>query len=210
MVLLSGGSLILTLFFTMIMSLVLGCGLPATAAYALVAILIAPSLIQMGIAEIPAHFFVFYFAIISAVTPPIALASLSASSIAESNFWKTAWEATKLAMTGFILPFLFIWNPILNLRHMDLFLGLMVILSILLGSMALSSTTYGYYLQPLGKAERIRLLLATLILFGFAFTHYHVLFFIGLVLFILETVKQINWKSNTGPADNSLAPGKSG
>ena len=112
----SFGIPLVTLFFTMLLSIILGMGLPASGAYALVAILIAPGLIAMGMEDIRAHFFAFYFSIVSAVTPPVALGSLAASSIAGANYMRTSWEAFKLSLPNFITPFLIVYNPVFLLR----------------------------------------------------------------------------------------------
>lgn len=112
----SGGNLAIALVITMLVSLLLGCGVPTTAAYSLVAIVVVPSLVKMGVLEISAHFFAFYFAIISALTPPVALAALAGAGIAGASYWKTAKNAFKLAISGFIIPYLIISDPVLLLR----------------------------------------------------------------------------------------------
>jgi len=190
----SGGLLVPTLFFTMLLCILLGCGLPTSAAYALVAILIAPSLIQMGLNEISAHFFVFYFAIVAAVTPPIALASMAAASIAGSDFWKTGLEAFKMSLPGFILPFLFVFNPILLLQSMDRMIGLAVLISVMVSLVLLSSAIYGYFIKDLVVIERIWQIIPAAFLFGFAFSHHYSLFFIGLAIFVFDIFRQLNYK----------------
>ncbi len=113
---LSGGHLIIALLITMVVSIVLGCGVPPVAAYALVAIVAVPSIINMGVPPMAAHFFCFYFSIISALTPPVALGALAAAGIAEANYFKTAVQSFKLAISGFIIPYLIVFNPIMNLK----------------------------------------------------------------------------------------------
>ena len=90
--LLSGGNLVVALILTMIVSLLLGCGVPTSAAYSLVAIVVIPSLIRMGVDPLAAHFFAFYFAVISAVTPPVALAALAGAGIAGAGFMRPRWR----------------------------------------------------------------------------------------------------------------------
>ena len=160
----------LTLFFTMILSLILGLGLPATAAYAMVAILIAPGLVQMGIEDIRAHFFAFYFAIISSVTPPVALASLAASSIAQSPFFRTSLGAFKLSLPNFIIPFLIIMNPAFLLRpETEFWSGLLSLVMALAAMILLASAIYNFLAGPLVPFERIGLFLAAIGLFVFCF-----------------------------------------
>ena len=104
-------SLLLILVMLMLASILLGMGLPTTPAYLILAVLGAPALIRIGIEPLPAHMFVFYFGAISMITPPVALAVYAASSIAKSNFWKTAWSAVLLGLSGFIIPYMFVYNP---------------------------------------------------------------------------------------------------
>lgn len=109
---LAGDSLFLLLVITMIAAILLGLGMPTPAAYLIVAILLAPTLVQHGnIPEINAHFFVFYYAILSAITPPIAVGIIISSSIANSSFWRTSLEALAIGVPLFILPFSFVYYP---------------------------------------------------------------------------------------------------
>lgn len=109
---LSGGVLLVALFLAMVICIVLGLGMPTVAAYTIVALLVAPALIEgFGLARLPVHYFVFYAAILSGITPPIAIAVVVASGIAEANFWSAAFEAVKIAAPLFILPFALIYNP---------------------------------------------------------------------------------------------------
>ena len=108
---LSAGSKFLALFFTMIVCLILGMGVPTTAAYVLAASVAGPALVKLGVVSLAAHLFVFYFAIISAITPPVCAAVYAAAAIARSNWWKTGWLAVRMGLAGFIAPFLFIYRP---------------------------------------------------------------------------------------------------
>lgn len=109
---LSGGVLIIALVLAMIICIILGLGMPTVAAYTIVALLVAPALIEgFGLARLPVHYFVFYAAILSGITPPIAIAVVVTTGIAQSNFWASALEAVKIAAPLFILPFAFIYNP---------------------------------------------------------------------------------------------------
>jgi TRAP transporter 4TM/12TM fusion protein len=112
---LSGGSLIPALILTMIAGLILGMGLPTTPAYIVQAALLIPALITMGIVPIAAHMFAFYFAIISAITPPVALASYAAAGVARADVMRTGWTAMKLGATAYIVPFMFVFSPALLL-----------------------------------------------------------------------------------------------
>jgi TRAP transporter 4TM/12TM fusion protein len=167
----SFGIVPLVLFFTMILSLILGLGLPAAAAYSLVAILIAPGLVQMGFEPIRVHFFAFYFAIISAVTPPVALGALAASTIAESGFMKTGLEAFKLSLPNFIMPFLIIYNPVfLLLPETTLVAGVISIVTAAAGMVLLTASIYKYLRSHLMNWERLLLFLSSISLFTYCAT----------------------------------------
>lgn len=108
----SGGVMAAAVILAMIISIILGLGMPTAAAYLVVALLVAPSLInQFNVPELAAHFFVFYCAILAAITPPIATSVAVGTGIAGSNFWRTAEEAIKLSLPLFILPFSFVYHP---------------------------------------------------------------------------------------------------
>lgn len=109
---LSGGVLIVALLLAMLICIILGLGMPTVAAYTIVALLVAPALIEgFGLARLPVHYFVFYAAILSGITPPIAIAVVVTTGIAQSNFWMSAFEAIKISAPLFVLPFTFIYNP---------------------------------------------------------------------------------------------------
>jgi TRAP transporter 4TM/12TM fusion protein len=107
----AGTSEFLALVFAMGIAIILGMGLPTTAAYAVAASVVAPGLIQMGIQPLVAHFFVFYFACVSAITPPVALASYAASGISGSDPMKTAVTSFRLGIAAYIVPFMFFYTP---------------------------------------------------------------------------------------------------
>ena len=114
---LSQGNLLLTMFFTMITSLILGMGVPTTANYIITSTIAAPALLQLGVIPIAAHLFVFYFGIIADLTPPVALAAYAGAAIARANPFKTGVVATRLAVGAFILPYIFVVAPQLLLVH---------------------------------------------------------------------------------------------
>ena len=112
----SAQSIWLALFLTMIASLVLGCGLPTTAAYIVLATLAVPALGKLGVPLLAAHLFVFYFGCISTITPPVALSAYAAGAIAEANPNKVGWTAFKFGLVSFIIPFMWIAGPGLLLQ----------------------------------------------------------------------------------------------
>lgn len=108
---LTGGNLFLTLVLAMLVTIVLGMGLPTVAAYAITGAVIAPALTRLGVDPMAAHLFVLYFAAMSAITPPVSLASFAAAAVANAPVWPVAMTALKLGAAGFIVPYLFIYRP---------------------------------------------------------------------------------------------------
>lgn len=106
----ANGRLLIGLLLAMVTSLILGMGLPTSAAYMILAILVGPALVDMGASLISAHLFLLYFGALSTITPPVALSTFAAAGIAEADTWKTGIEAMKLAITGFVIPFVFVFS----------------------------------------------------------------------------------------------------
>ncbi len=107
---LAEASQLLALFFAMCIAILLGMGMPTTAAYAVAASVVAPGLVELGIPQLTAHFFVFYFAVLSAITPPVALASYAAAGISGANPMETSVASFKIGIAAFIVPFMFFYN----------------------------------------------------------------------------------------------------
>jgi len=145
---LSSGHLILALIFTMVACIILGMGLPTTANYVVTATIAAPALInEFGVAPLAAHMFVFYFGIIADITPPVCLAAYAGAGIAKANPFKTGVTAVKLAIAAFIIPYIFIYNPILVLVDVTALKLLFAIATAILGMIAVSSAMIGYFIR---------------------------------------------------------------
>lgn len=166
MIALAGGIVSLVLIFAMIASLLFGLGMPTPAAYLVVVILVAPSLTELGIRELTAHMFVFYFAMLSAITPPVAIAVAVGSQIANSNFLKSCMQALRLGAAGFIIPFVFVWND--SLIYWSYPHTIITLLVSFLGVFAISSASIGHNgLKRLSVAYRILYIsLAAIAFFG--------------------------------------------
>ena len=149
------GQLLITLVLTMIVALILGCAVPPVAAYALCAIVVVPTMAQMGVALLPAHMFCFYFSIIGAITPPVGLACLAAAGIAGGDYWKTSWIAVKLAVIGFVLPYMIVYNPLFafNMDNPAWTIGSLP--TILLSIMAFAALRYGALATRLNTTDII-------------------------------------------------------
>jgi len=112
----AGTSQLVAMLFAAVVALVLGMGMPTTAAYAIAAAVIAPGLSKIGVPVLVAHMFVFYFAVISAITPPVALASFAAAGMCNADPWKTSWTALKMGLATFLVPFMFFFSPVLLMQ----------------------------------------------------------------------------------------------
>jgi TRAP-type uncharacterized transport system fused permease subunit len=112
----AGANQLLAMVFVALVALTLGMGMPTTAAYAIGAAVLAPGLTKIGVPTLVAHMFIFYFAVISAITPPVALASFAAAGMAQADPWKTSWTALKMGLATFIVPFMFYFSDVLLWR----------------------------------------------------------------------------------------------
>lgn len=157
----AGGLLLPILIVMMICSLVLGMGVPTTAAYILVAIMAVPSLVDLGVPVMSANLFAFYFAVVSVITPPVALAAYTAAGIAKADPMETGWNATKLGIAGFLVPFIFVYQPGLLLIG-SLPAILMAIVSSLCGIIGLSGVLQNYFFGSINPYKRACLLICSL------------------------------------------------
>jgi TRAP transporter 4TM/12TM fusion protein len=152
----------LALIMTAICCLLLGMGLPTAASYLMVVFIAAPAMSQLGLPVLTAHLFIFYFAVMSAITPPVAVCAYAAAGISQSSPMKTGILAVRLGTVGFLLPFLWIYNPELTLSGAGFFQTVWVTLSCSLAVIALAAGNIGFLRRPLFFSER-------LIFFGIAF-----------------------------------------
>jgi TRAP transporter 4TM/12TM fusion protein len=159
----SAGKLWLILIMAMLFSLVLGMGIPTVGAYVLVAIFVAPILSQFGISPIAAHLFAFYFAIISAVTPPVAIAAYAGAGLAGSQPFSTGLMAFRLTIAGFLIPYVFIYGPSLLLQGtvQGIFWG---ISTTFIGIVALAAGVGGFFFRKTRTWERILLVICAVFL----------------------------------------------
>lgn len=112
----AGVNQLLAMVFAAMVALILGMGMPTTAAYAIAAAVLAPGLSKIGVEPLVAHMFIFYFAVISAITPPVALASFAAAGMCNGDPWKTSWAALKMGLATFLVPFMFFFSPALLMQ----------------------------------------------------------------------------------------------
>ena len=152
----SGSSSLLALLLTMLCCIVLGMGVPTTANYCIMASTCAPILIKMGVPDIAAHFFVFYFGIVADITPPVALAAYAGSAIAKGNPMKTGITATRLAIAAFIIPFVFAYSPeLLFVGDVVWYNVVLIILTATVGMVGVAAGLSGYLVRPMSLVERL-------------------------------------------------------
>lgn len=170
---LAQGKLLLTLFFTMIASIILGMGLPTTAKYIVLATMAVPALIKLDVNLMSAHLFILYFGVVADITPPVALAAYAGAGIAGANAMKTGFQALKIALAAFIVPYIFAYDSTLILvkdvtdgvvTFMPFLSALPVILSAVIGIVCLASAVEGYLIGNSKMYERILLFSAALTL----------------------------------------------
>jgi len=153
---LSGGQLPIALVLTAVGSIVLGMGLPTTAAYVVLAALGAPALTELGVPVLSAHLFIFYYGCLSNVTPPVALAAYAGAGVAGATPMRTATTAMILAGAGFLIPFVFIYEPALLLSGSVLEI-VVATLRTGVGLIAIASAGIGFGATPLRVWERVAL-----------------------------------------------------
>ncbi|MFC4353986.1 TRAP transporter permease [Chryseomicrobium palamuruense] len=165
---LGAGSLFLTLFFTMIASIILGMGLPSIPAYIITATMAAPALATFDIPVLVAHMFVFYFGIFANITPPVALAAFAGAGISGGDPMRTGFQALRLAIAGFIIPYLFVYNPAMlmidttgvatnatEFARPEIMSIVIIVITSVIGILALGAAVEGYYRTHLNLIERL-------------------------------------------------------
>jgi TRAP transporter 4TM/12TM fusion protein len=156
-------TLLLALVLTMIAAIVLGMGMPTTPAYIILTALLVPAIIKLGVIQPAAHMFAFYFAVLSAITPPVALAVYAAAGLAKSDLWASGWAAVKIGAAGFIVPFMFVYEPAL------LMIGTWPAIAIgfvtaSIGIMLFAAGLHGYFVTAANLWQRAVLIGAGLLL----------------------------------------------
>lgn len=166
----AGGRIFVMGILTAIVCIILGMGLPTSACYIVLAVLVAPAMIDLGVATISAHMFVLYYGVVAAITPPVALAVFAAVGISGGDMWKTGFQAMKMAISGFVIPFIFLYNTDLLMYNAaaDSFgFTPMVALSFVtaaLGCMIMALALFGWFYRDFNRLERGILLVCAVFL----------------------------------------------
>lgn len=159
----AGGNTLLLLTLTAIVCIILGMGMPTTIIYIMLAVLVGPALIQLGIVPLAAHLFLFYFGMLSMITPPVCLATYAAASLARSDFWMTGWAGTRLGIVAYVVPFVFAFHPALLLKGTpgEIFVAAS---TAVIGVIFLAIGCAGYLFRAQGPGKRALISLAGLLL----------------------------------------------
>ncbi|MDR2614504.1 MAG: TRAP transporter permease [Candidatus Accumulibacter sp.] len=148
-------SLLFTLFFSMVTCMILGMGVPSIPAYIITATIAAPALSKLGIPEMAAHLFAFYYAMFANLTPPVALAAFAAAGISGGDPMKTGFASVKLALAGFIVPFMFVYSPEIMLIDTTLFDGIRVVIGACMGVLLIGMAVEGHLFIKMHAILRI-------------------------------------------------------
>lgn len=195
---LGSGNMLLVLVMTMIASFVLGLGMPTSAAYLLLAILIAPALVDFGLPVIAAHMFIFYYGLLSAITPPVALAAYAGASIAGSSPNETAVESIRLGFVKVVAPFLFVYAPELLLIGTPVNIALATIAAFA-GTFAAGTAMTGWFIRPLPMPHILGLWLAAAVLTAALVLPVGSILStlcLGAGLILTAAICYVNWKAN--------------
>lgn len=182
----SNGNILIALVLTMIIAIILGMGLPPVAAYAIAGSAIGPALVELGVAPLSAHLFIFYFCAISVITPPVALAAYAAAALAGENMWKVGITAFKIGIAAYLVPYLFVQEPALLMEGFGLVTIYRVLLSII-GVIILAGGVEGWMGKKIKPLFRIILIAgALLMIYPNIYTD---LIALGITIFVTISIK---------------------
>ncbi|MCK5163706.1 MAG: TRAP transporter fused permease subunit [Desulfobacula sp.] len=193
----SGGYLLIALILIAAICVVMGMGGPSLTAYFIVSMFAAPALVKMGVGFEQAHFFTMYFAVFAFLTPPVAIVALIAAKLAGAPYIKTAIEATKAAIGGFIIPFMFIYCPVLLLQPQALIPAIFGITACIVCLFVLEVAFVGYYFINCNFVERMLATLAGLSLIVYLILQNYILFFTGIIFFVILTCIQLKKRQSS-------------
>ncbi len=157
-------TLLVALILTMIAAIVVGMGMPTTPAYIILTALLVPAIIKLGVIEPAAHMFAFYYAVLSAITPPVALAVFAAAGIAKADIWKSSFAAVKVGAAGFVVPFMFVYEPALLMIHDDWVWIIWRFVLACAGIALFAGGLHGYFLTRASLLQRAMLISGGLLL----------------------------------------------
>jgi TRAP transporter 4TM/12TM fusion protein len=161
---LAGGSVLVTSFLAMVVCIILGMGLPTTACYIVTATIAAPALVKLGINPLAAHMFAYYFACLSNLTPPVAIASYGAAGLSGQNPSAVGWTGFRISLAGFLIPFTFIYSPTLLLEGGDYVAIALSTVTSFIGVIALASSLQNYIYVRMNVIQRLAMFVGAVLL----------------------------------------------
>jgi TRAP transporter 4TM/12TM fusion protein len=195
---LSGGLLIPTLLLTMVAALILGMGSPTTANYVITSTIAAPAMILLGVPDLPAHLFVFYFGIIADITPPVALAAFAAAGVSGGEPLRTGIESSKLAIAAFIIPYIFVLSPAMLMIDTTWWEVIWVVFTSMIGMIAIGAGVIGYWMRGMHWLERIiAVIVGILLIYPEKISD-----ITGLIMFVVLLTLQFIWKRDKNNKPN--------
>jgi len=181
----AGDNTFLILLLSMVTTIIFGMALPVTVSYILCITILGPTLINAGILPIAAHLFVFYFAALSGLTPPVALAAYTAAGIAGGSTMKTAFQSVRLAISGFLLPYVFVYNTNLIFQTNSIILIIQAIFQAIIVCFSMSIALEGFFLMKLKYPIRLIFFISSILLVN---KNYPILNLMGLLIFLITIV----------------------
>ena len=188
---LAGGNMFFALVLAMLAAIILGMGLPTTAAYVLMIALVIPALTNLGVELYIAHLFAVYFSVISLITPPVAITSYAAAGIANANVMATSWTAMRLGLSAYIVPFMFVYNPQLLLVG-DTLDVVIAVISAIIGVILLSSGLQGYMYRKSNYFEIALSIVGALLLIQSGVFYDLIGYAIFILIFFLQKSFKVN------------------
>jgi TRAP-type uncharacterized transport system fused permease subunit len=187
-----GENVWLLLFLSAVVCVILGMGMPTVGVYVLLAALVAPAMVKVGVEPMAAHMFVLYFGMMSMITPPVAIAAFAAASLAGTDAMKTGWAAVRFGWIAYIIPFLFVNAPSLLLKGAAVPIAVALVTAFA-GVWMISAAVVGYCMRPLSPAMRVGFTLAGLMMFvpAGAVPHGEMIDAAGLALAVLLVAREL-------------------
>jgi TRAP transporter 4TM/12TM fusion protein len=196
----SGGVLFFGLLIIAAISVIMGCGGASLTAYFIVSMFAAPALIKMGVGFEQSHFFTMFFAVFAFLTPPVALVAMVAARLAEASYFQSAIEATKAAVGGFIIPFMFIYCPVLLLQPQDPLEAILGIIASVICLLILEVSFVGYFFTHCDWVDRLLAGASGLSLLAYFISGYSALFYAGLAVTVGVSLLQLRKKRSSAGA----------
>ena len=191
----SQNSLVIALFLTMLAGIILGMGMPTTPAYIMQVALLVPAVVKLGVSVEAAHMFVFYFAILSAITPPVALAVYAANGISGAGLWESGVAAVKLGLTGYIIPFMFVFGPSLLLIGAWQTIALTTV-SAIGGVVLLAAGLHGYLIAHAPMWQRVLMVASAICLIKPGFYTDGAGIALALIVIVAQTIERKRAETN--------------